>query len=124
MRDSDAGAGRGGRAGGGPWVAAGANLALGLFAVLPFRYIQWLMTYVPPVDRGSPSTGDTGFDAPYAASPIDLWGAALSGLIVLALTVVVDFLMPRQEGWPMRVWLAMAVLIPVPFLVCEALGLF
>ncbi|WP_326671850.1 hypothetical protein [Streptomyces sp. NBC_01257] len=125
MQEADAGTGRARRAGGGPWVAAGANLTLGVFAILPFRYILWLTTYLSPPDHGDQSAGATSYDtAPYAASPVDIWGAGLSGLVILAMAVVIDVLMPRQEGWSTRLWLGTAALIPVPFIACKVLGVF
>ncbi|MFI5765526.1 hypothetical protein ACIA8F_31905 [Streptomyces sp. NPDC051563] len=51
-----------------------------------------------------------------------MFGAVLGGLIVLGLMLVVDVLVPRQEGQRPHRWLGMAVLVPVPFAVGQALG--
>ncbi|MEU9199712.1 hypothetical protein [Streptomyces sp. NPDC048332] len=126
MRSEDAGTDRRSRAGGGPWVAAGANLALGVCAILPGTFIHWLVTHYLPMDcTNGTTTGGPGCDRDtYALASFYKEAAAASGLVVLALTVVVDVLMPRQERWSMRVWLGMTVLIPVPFFAGLALGRF
>ncbi|MDD9381385.1 hypothetical protein M8Z33_33000 [Streptomyces sp. ZAF1911] len=55
-------------------------------------------------------------------APVMMFGAVLGGLVVLGLALVVDFLMPRQEGERPHRWLGTAVLIPVPFAVGQATG--
>ncbi|WP_406453752.1 hypothetical protein OG782_22805 [Streptomyces sp. NBC_00876] len=113
------------RTGGGPWAAAGANLALGVLATFPGMCVHWLMTEYLPMDCGSQGTRGTGCDPDiFVSASFYMWGAGIGGLVVLALLVIVDVLMPRQEGWPRRLWLGMAVLVPVPFVVGLALGRF
>ncbi|MEV7399543.1 hypothetical protein AB0N93_03875 [Streptomyces sp. NPDC091267] len=125
MQSDDAGAERGSRSAsrGGPWTAAGANLLLGVFAIFPAVCIHWLVTHY--LEKDCAATGGAGCDQePDMLGSFYLEAAVASGLAVLAMTAVVDFLMPRQEGWPLRTWLGMTVLIPVPFFAGLALGRF
>ncbi|WP_329306470.1 hypothetical protein OG322_13790 [Streptomyces sp. NBC_01260] len=118
---------RGSRAGGGPWAAAGANLAIGLCAIVPAVCIRWFITQYLPMDctPTGTSVNSTGCDRDtYEDEPFYLFCAAISGLVVLAMILVVDVLMPRQERWRMGIWLGMVPLVPVPFLAGLALGRF
>ncbi|MGP3690245.1 hypothetical protein ACTVZO_37060 [Streptomyces sp. IBSNAI002] len=101
------------------WAPGLANLLIGVVAVIPGLCIRWLTTQYPSVDCG----GGVGCDKEASeTATVVSYGAVLSGLLVLGMVLVVDVLIPRQEGGQPRRWLAMAVLIPVPFVVGQALG--
>ncbi|MDT0381277.1 hypothetical protein RM572_21195 [Streptomyces sp. DSM 42041] len=110
------------RNGGAPgvWAPVLANLLLGVLAVAPLWCLQWLLVVYPAVDCGGGVGCDkeAGGDALGAAI-----GALVGGVIVLGLLLVVDVLMPRQERWPVHHWLGAAVLIPLPYVAGQAMGL-
>ncbi|MGN5631909.1 hypothetical protein [Streptomyces sp. AC154] len=109
------------------WVAAAANLGIGLCAIVPALCIRWIFTRYLPMDCSATgaSVHSTGCDREtYEDGTIYMFGAALSGLFVLGMILVVDILMPRQERWPMGIWLGMALLVPVPFFAGQELGRF
>ncbi|MEU8589313.1 hypothetical protein AB0C59_20245 [Streptomyces sp. NPDC048664] len=49
-------------------------------------------------------------------------GAVLGGAFVLGMILVVDVLVPWQEGRPMNLWLGMTTLVPAPFAIATAAG--
>ncbi len=107
--------------GGGLWAAVSANLLIGAVAVVPGMCLRWLMTEYPAVDCVSGIGCDKeSSDSAFAATA----GAWAGGLVVLGMLLVVDVLVPRQEGWPLGRWLGMAVLVPVPFAAGHTLGWF
>lgn len=112
--------------GGGPWVAAAANLGIGLCAIIPALCVRWIFTRYLPMDcapHASVHTASCDRET-YEDGPLYMFGAAISGLFVLMMIVMVDILMPRQERWPMGPWLGMALLVPAPFFAGLALGRF
>lgn len=97
------------------WAPVLANLLIGVVAIIPGLCIRWLTT--------EHCSDDIGCDKEaYEPAPVMVYGAVLSGLFVLSMVLIVDVLMPRQEGWRLQRWLRMAVLVPVPFTVSQALG--
>ncbi|MGW6985154.1 hypothetical protein ACWGE1_37820 [Streptomyces sp. NPDC054932] len=110
------GRGRGGRH---LWAPGLANLLIGVVAIIPGLCIRWLTMEYPSVDCG----GGIGCDKEASeTATVMTYGAVLSGLFVLGMVLVVDVLIPRQEGLRLHRWLGMAVLVPVPFVVSQALG--
>ncbi|MFD4408699.1 hypothetical protein [Streptomyces sp. NPDC058475] len=113
----DAGAGPGAvRRLGAPALA---NLLIGLAAIVPGLCLRWLLTKYPSVGCGH-SVG-CGKAASHHSLGM-MTGAVLGGGFVLGMVLVVDFLVPHQEGGPVGTWLSMALLIPAPFVVGQALG--
>ncbi|MEU1436351.1 hypothetical protein ACFYPA_28860 [Streptomyces sp. NPDC005775] len=115
------------RAGSQLWVAAAANLGIGLCAIIPELGIRWIVTQYLPMDCTStdPPLHSTGCDrGTLEDGPIYMFYTALSGLLVLGIAVVVDVLMPLQERWRIDIWLPMALLVPVPFFAGLALDRF
>ncbi|MFD9407085.1 hypothetical protein ACFWBN_08685 [Streptomyces sp. NPDC059989] len=100
------------------WAPALANLLIGVVAIIPGLCIRWLTTEYPLVDCGRGIGCDK--EASETAT-VMTYGAVLSGLFVLGMVLVVDVLIPRQEGGRLHQWLGMAVLVPVPFAVSQAL---
>ncbi|MET8026231.1 hypothetical protein [Streptomyces avermitilis] len=103
----------------GLWGPALANLLIGLLAILPALCMCRLLAPYPPAgcDGGFACAGE----APGHTTGVTI-GAVLGGAAVLGLVLVVDVLMPRQEGRRMRTWLGMTVLVPIPFVVGQAFG--
>lgn len=123
---SGAGAARPMRAGNQLWVAAAANLGIGLCAIVPALCIRWIFRDYLPMDcapHASVHTASCDRET-YEDGPLYMFGAAISGLFVLGVAVVVDVLMPLQERWRIDIWLPMALLVPVPFFAGQALGRF
>ncbi|MEV7522797.1 hypothetical protein [Streptomyces sp. NPDC091371] len=90
-----------------------------MVAIIPGLCIRWLMTEYPLVDCG----GGIGCDKEASeTATVMTYVAVLSGVLVLGMVLVVDVLMPRQEGDRPHRWLGMAALVPVPFAVSQALG--
>ncbi|MFF1637935.1 hypothetical protein ACFVXW_05780 [Streptomyces sp. NPDC058251] len=119
----DAGSGPGAGAGPGAVRRLGApalaNLLIGLAAIVPGLCLRWLLTKYPSVGCGH-SVG-CGKAASHHSLGM-MTGAVLGGGFVLGMVLVVDFLVPHQEGGPVGTWLSMALLIPAPFVVGQALG--
>ena len=104
----------------GAWAPILANLLLGLLAVVPLWCLHWLLVEYPSVDCG----GSIGCDKEAGQNALGAAvGAVVSGAIVLGLLLVVDVLMPRQERWPVHPWLGAAVLMPLPYVAGQVLGL-
>lgn len=117
MRGSDTGDDRGG----GLWAPAVANLLIGAVAIVPGLCLRWLLTRYPSVGcGGGVSCAGSAPDDPLGMTT----GAVLGGGFVLGMVLVVDVLIPHQEGRPIGAWLGMAVLIPAPFAVGQMLGWF
>ncbi|MCJ0867802.1 hypothetical protein [Streptomyces sp. AP-93] len=89
-----------------------------MVAVIPVGCVWWLVTVYPSAKCSARSCDEEAAEPAFAT----VYGAALGGLFVLGLILVVDVLLPRQEGWRLHRWLGMAVLVPVPFAVGRALG--
>ncbi|WP_265562525.1 hypothetical protein [Streptomyces hygroscopicus] len=49
-------------------------------------------------------------------------GALLGGGFVLGMVLVVDVLIPWQEGRPLHRWLGMTTLVPAPFAIAQVAG--
>ncbi|GGN72928.1 hypothetical protein GCM10011579_050530 [Streptomyces albiflavescens] len=117
--DRGASTGRGPGAVRGLWAPALANLLIGLVAIVPGLCLRWLLTKYPSVDCG----GGIGCDKESPDNALGMiTGAVLGCGFVLGMVLVVDILMPRQEGHSVGPWLGMALLIPAPFVVGQALG--
>jgi hypothetical protein len=130
VRDSDSGGGRrsgtastgrGGGLGRALSAAAFANLLIGGVGIVPGLCLRWLLTRFPSVDCGGPL-------GCHRETPDDalglIAGAVLGGGFVLGTVLVVDILLPVQEGRPVGPWLGMAALVPAPFLLGQAVGWF
>ncbi|MET9852651.1 hypothetical protein ABZY57_06860 [Streptomyces sp. NPDC006450] len=119
MRSSAEGANGQGWPGRHVWAPVLANLLIGVVAIVPCVCVRWLVAEYPSVDCG----GGIGCDKEASESAsVMTYGAALGGMFVAGLILMVDVLVPRQEGWSVRRWLAMSVLVPVPFAVGQAAG--
>ncbi|MBW8700244.1 hypothetical protein MBT84_11600 [Streptomyces sp. MBT84] len=101
------------------WAAAVANLLIGLAAILPGVCLRWLLTRYALIS----CTGGFGCVkvSPDQAVGMTL-GAVLGGAFVLGMILVVDVLMPWQEGRPLNLWLGMSTLVPAPFAIAQAAG--
>lgn len=118
MRSSGEGANGRWWSGSRSWAPALANLLIGVVAVVPGWCVRWLVVEYPLLRCDS-----RGCDPDAAEpAPVMAYGAVLGGILVLGLVLMVDVLLPRQEGWRLHRWLGMAVLIPVPFVAGQALG--
>ncbi|MFE4646607.1 hypothetical protein [Streptomyces sp. NPDC056730] len=115
------------RARGGLWAPGLVNLALGVAAIVPLYLLWWLLTKYLPMDcrqvedvvePGVINCNYTTLDHAW----VIMFLLAVTGLFMLALVLLVDVLLPRRRGRRTGVWLAAAVLIPVPFMVCLALA--
>ncbi|MFC9652657.1 hypothetical protein [Streptomyces sp. NPDC056937] len=115
------------RAKGGLWAPGLVNLALGVPAIVPLYLLWWLLTKYLPMDcrqvedvvePGVINCNYTTLDHAW----VIMFLLAVTGLFMLALVLLVDVLLPRRRGRRTGVWLAAAVLIPVPFMVCLALA--
>ncbi|MDO0914663.1 hypothetical protein QQM39_28685 [Streptomyces sp. DT2A-34] len=103
-----------------------ANLALGVPAILPLYLTYWLWTEYAPLSCDAFATRPDMSNCDYHTldhAPVMMFLLALTGALLLILLLAVDVLGPRARGdaRPGR-WLAMATLIPVPFLVLLCLA--
>ncbi|MFI6011408.1 hypothetical protein ACIBAG_21755 [Streptomyces sp. NPDC051243] len=97
-------------------------------AIIPSYLAYWLLTKYLPMDcrdikdMARPDVRNCDFHTLDHAGPV-MFLLALTGSLLLALVVAVDVLRPlaRDDDRPAR-WLAMATLIPVPFLVLLCLA--
>ena len=98
-----------------------ANLVMGLPAIVPLHSARWLVTEYAPMD--CQSVGET-FEPGYTGScdyhvldhaPVIWFLLLLSLAFVLFLVLLVDVLLPRWCGWPLRRWSLAALLVPVPY---------
>ncbi|UXY22496.1 hypothetical protein N8I84_30205 [Streptomyces cynarae] len=101
------------------WAAAVANLLIGMLAIVPGVCVRWLL------NRYALLHCVTGFGcggtSPDQTVGMTL-GAVLGGGFILGMVLVVDVLMPWQEGRPLHLWLGMTTLVPAPFAVAQAAG--
>ncbi len=103
-----------------------ANLALGVPAIIPLCLTYWLLTdYLPSsCDAFAPTPELSNCDYhTLDHAPVMMFLLAVTGTILLLALLRVDVLGPRRraDARPGR-WLAMAALIPVPFLVLLCLA--
>ncbi|MFD8044204.1 hypothetical protein ACFV5E_12280 [Streptomyces chartreusis] len=103
-----------------------ANLAIGVPAVIPLHLTYWLLTEYLPSDCDSFAPDPALSNCDYHTldhAPVVMVLLALTGTLLLLTALAVNVLGPRRrsEKHPGR-WLAMATLIPVPFvtLLCLA----
>ncbi|MDT0462303.1 hypothetical protein [Streptomyces gibsoniae] len=101
------------------WAPAVANLLIGLVAILPGLCVRWLLARYAVIHCAD-GFGCAG-KSPDNTIGMTL-GALLGGGFVLGMVLVVDILMPWQEGRPVHVWLGMATLVPAPFAIAQAAG--
>lgn len=119
MQGSGADGGRGKTIAGSWWSAAVANLFIGLGAILPGVCVRWLLTryaLLPCYD----AFGCARDAADHTVSMV--LGAVLGSAFVLGMILVVDVLVPWQEGRPMNLWLGMTTLVPAPFAIATVAG--
>ncbi|MEW2493544.1 hypothetical protein AB0942_08355 [Streptomyces nodosus] len=119
MHGSGTDGGRTRGAAGSWWAAATANLLIGLAAILPGVCVRWLLTRyaVIPCGGGFGCTDGTPDEAVGM-----MLGAVLGSAFVLGMILVVDVLIPWQEGRPLNLWLGMSTLVPAPFAVAQVAG--
>lgn len=102
------------------------NLALGVPATLPLALAWWLLTEYLPMDCRStedlakPGLVNCNYTTLDHASVV-MFLLAVTGVVILALVVVVDVVLPVRRGRGLAARLGTAVLIPLPFAVCLAL---
>ncbi|MFC3574748.1 hypothetical protein ACFOZ0_15975 [Streptomyces yaanensis] len=101
------------------WAAAVANLLIGLVAIVPGLCVRWLLTRYALVHCAAGPVCSK--EPPDHAVGMTL-GAVLGGAFVLGMVLVVDVLMPWQEGRPLNLWLGMTALVPAPFAIAQAAG--
>ncbi|GAA3798285.1 hypothetical protein [Streptomyces chiangmaiensis] len=101
------------------WAPAVANLLIGLAAILPGVCLRWLLTRYAVIS----CTGGFGCTRGSTDQAVGMTlGAVLGGAFVLGMILVVDVLMPWQEGRPLNLWLGMTTLVPAPFAIAQAAG--
>ncbi|MFE9093587.1 hypothetical protein [Streptomyces sp. NPDC007264] len=95
------------------WAGAVANLLIGAVAIVPGVCARWLLSrYVlAGCAKGSPDN-TVGMAL----------GAVLGGAFVLGMALVVNVLVPWQEGRPLGQYLRLTPLIPAPFAIAQAAG--
>ncbi|WP_128428738.1 hypothetical protein [Streptomyces cyaneus] len=103
-----------------------ANLALGVPAIIPLYLTYWLLTEYVPLSCDAFATRPDMSNCDYHTldhAPVMMFLLAVTGTLLLILLLTVDVLGPRRRGdaRPGR-WLAMATLIPVPFMVLLCLA--
>lgn len=109
-----------------PWRAALVNLALGVPAIVPFHLAWWLLTEYLPMDcrttddLGKPGLTNCNYTTLDHASVV-MFLLAVTGVLVLALVIVVNVLRPRRRGQHLATRLGTAVFIPLPFAVLLSL---
>ncbi|WP_055494730.1 hypothetical protein [Streptomyces sp. TP-A0356] len=101
------------------WAPAAANLLIGMVAILPALCIRRLLAKLALLHCAG-SFGCLG-QLPGHAVGMTL-GAVLGGGFVLGMVLVVDVLMPWQEGRPLHRWLGMTTLVPAPFAIAQVAG--
>ncbi|MBE3008185.1 hypothetical protein IL992_03135 [Microbispora sp. NEAU-D428] len=103
------------------------NLGLGVPAIVPLYLAWWLLTEYMPMDCKStedlakPNLTNCNYTTLDHASVVMLLLAA-TGVLMLALVVVIDVVFPLETGRRLAAWAGAAVLIPVPFALCLALA--
>ncbi|MFI9644900.1 hypothetical protein ACIHAA_01180 [Streptomyces sp. NPDC052040] len=101
------------------WAPAVANLLIGLIAIVPGLCVRWLLARYAVID--CVDGFGCGGRAPDNTLGMTL-GAVLGGGFVLGMVLVVDVLIPWQEGRPLQLWLGMTALVPAPFAIAQAAG--
>ncbi|MFD1658758.1 hypothetical protein ACFSL4_11180 [Streptomyces caeni] len=101
------------------WAAAAANLLIGTVAIVPGVCVRWLLTRY--VLAGCANGVGCGRGSPDNTVGMAL-GAALGSAFVLGMVLVVDVLMPWQEGRPLGLYLRLTTLVPAPFAIAQAAG--
>lgn len=124
---TDAGARRKGATRGGLWGPVLANLGIGVPATVPLYLAWWLLTkYVPMDCKTSRDVVKPGLvNCNYTIldrADLAMILLAVTGVLIFALVVAIDVMLPLRRGRRPAVWLGAAVLIPVPFAVCMALA--
>lgn len=95
--------------------------------MLPLYLAWWLWTEYLPMDcRSTDDLIKPGLTNCYYPTldhaPVVMFLLAVTGVLLLALIFIMDVLLPlRREEPRLRIWLGMAALIPVPFVVCISL---
>ena len=103
------------------------NLGLGVPAIVPLYLAWWLLTEYMPMDckttedLAKPGLTNCNYTTLDHAYPVMLL-LAVTGVLTVALVVVIDVMLPLGRGRRPAVWLGAAALIPVPFAVCLALA--
>ncbi|MEU8321154.1 hypothetical protein AB0C33_22620 [Nonomuraea sp. NPDC048881] len=102
------------------------NLALGVPTALPLALARWLLTEYLPMDcRSTEDLAKPGLvNCNYTTldhASIVMFLLAVTGVVILALVVVVDVVLPVRRRRGLAARLGTAVLIPLPFAVCLAL---
>jgi hypothetical protein len=100
------------------WAAAVANLLIGMVAIVPGVCVRWLLGKYTLLHCFGGFSGGTSPDQTVGM----VLGAVLGGGFVLGMVLVVDILMPWQEGRPLNLWLGMTTLVPAPFAVAQVVG--
>ncbi|MER5937979.1 hypothetical protein ABT121_11730 [Streptomyces sp. NPDC001928] len=103
-----------------------ANLALGVPAIVPLYLTYWLLTDYLPSDCDAFASTPQLSNCDYHTldhAPVLMFLLALTGLMLLLTLLAVDVLGPRRRAEPRPGrWLAMATLVPVPFVVLLCLA--
>jgi hypothetical protein len=119
VHDSGADGGREKATAGSWWAAAMANLLIGMVAIVPGVCVRWLLARY----ASFPCAGGFGCHDLTPGQTVGMTlGAVLGGGFVLGMVLVVDVLMPWQEGRPLNLWLGMTTLVPAPFAVAQVAG--
>lgn len=120
VHDSGADGGREKGTVGSWWAPAVANLVIGMVAIVPGVCVRWLLTRWALIHCAAGGFG-CAKESPDNVVGMML-GALLGGGFVLGMVLVVDVLMPWQEGRPLHLWLGMTTLVPAPFAIAQAAG--
>ncbi|WP_344025475.1 hypothetical protein [Streptomyces luteireticuli] len=102
------------------------NLALGVPAIVPFSLAWWLLAEYLPMDckttddLARPGLTNCNYTTLDHAGVV-MFLLAVTGVLMLALVIVVNVLRPRRRGQHLATRLGTAVFIPVPFAVLLSL---
>ncbi|MCN9242928.1 hypothetical protein NGF19_19355 [Streptomyces sp. RY43-2] len=95
-----------------------ANLLIGAVAIVPGLCVRWLLTG----HELARCAERLGCKEPAGNTLGMTLGAVLGGAFVVGMVLVVDVLIPWQEGRRPHLWLGMTALVPAPFAIAQAAG--
>ncbi|MEU1037561.1 hypothetical protein [Streptomyces sp. NPDC005907] len=106
-------------------VPVGANVLLGIVAMVPLHSAWWLLNH--RIFGGGFVDGQPSTLFEVCAADCDRVGLAglalaVTGALVLLAVLVVDVLIPSHRRKPLRPWLMATLLIPVPYVLFQGVS--